>query len=311
VDRPDAIKIMATASSPLLKPIRAPQAPPPRAAAPPSPFAHTPSATPSSSSSLCCLRTRPFSSVPLAEFADYELRDSVTRRPVRLAALCAERPVAIVFLRRLGCQLCRLRAAEVEAARLSVDQAGAFIVCVTFEYVGEGSDSDNSWARAGVWGGALLTDPTRELYRTLFRRMGLCDGYGFFTMSRERVEESVAQGFDEGANFKGDGLMLGGVVVIDRSADGGRSLGAVRLDHRSEFFGDDVPVAEILEALEASVAASGGGGGGGGGGGAAKVVPLLPAKRAEGSPKRKKMAKKRREKGALVAKACATPACAM
>ena len=179
----------------------------------------------------------------LDEFADYELHDAATRRPTTLAALSRDAPLVLVFLRRLGCQLCRLRASEFEAARPAIAQAGANIVCVTFEYLGTGSDQDRSWERVGSWRGALLTDPTRALYRSLFRRKQLLDGfYGLLDMSAARVAESKARGLAKDANFAGDGLMLGGCFVLDR---GGRVL----LDQRSKFFGDDVPVAEVLAAL--------------------------------------------------------------
>jgi len=178
----------------------------------------------------------------LDDFADYELRDAATRRPTTLAALSRGAPLVLVFLRRLGCQLCRLRASEFEAARPAIAQAGGSAVCVTFEFLGEGSDADRSWERVGAWRGALLTDPTRELYRSLFRRKTLLDGsfFGLLDMSARRAAESAA--FAKEANFKGDGMMLGGCFVLDR---GGRVL----LDQRSKFFGDDVPIGEVLATL--------------------------------------------------------------
>lgn len=196
----------------------------------------------------CC-----FGGIPsqLSEYSSYKLFDSKTRRPVVLGALWADAPVVIVFLRRLGCQLCRLRASEFEAARPAIAQAGASVVCVTFEFVGEGSDVDLSWSLVGCWTGAMLTDPTRVLYRQLFRRKGLCDGFfGLLDLDRKRVAESVARGLHTDSNLRGDGLMLGGVFVVGRG-------GSVLLDQRSRHFGDDVPVSVVLNVLRTAGSAGG------------------------------------------------------
>lgn len=227
------------------------------------------------STSRGCCRRRPFSKVPLSAFSDYELHDSVTRKPIRLHNLCIDRPIVLVFLRRLGCQLCRLRAAEIEAARPAIEQAGCYVVCITFEYLGEGSDSDNSWARSQCWNGALLTDPTKELYTTLFKRKGFWDNfYGVFDVSTKRIKEAAKRGLADGSNYNGDGFMLGGLIVVDRynprtgqrlsqgqvldmdsndsssiDVSSSNKMGDIILDHRSEFFGDDYPVPELLSLL--------------------------------------------------------------
>jgi peroxiredoxin len=196
-------------------------------------------------SGSCCAPPRaPWSPIPLSDFADYTLFDAATKKPVVLSELWARQPVVLVFLRRLGCQLCRLRAAEMDACRRSAAALGCVIVCVTFEYLGEGSDSDKSWARAQCWGGPLLTDPSKTLYRALFRRKGFTDNfYGLFDASTARLKESSARGFGEGANFAGDGLMLGGTAVVDKG-------GAVLLDHRAQFFGDDASPEHVLAVLQ-------------------------------------------------------------
>jgi peroxiredoxin len=228
---------------------------------------------PSVTYSRNCCRRRPFSRIPLSAFSDYVLHDAVTRKPIPLYKLCLDRPIVLVFLRRLGCQLCRLRAAEIEAARPAIEQAGCYVVAITFEYLGEGSDSDNSWSRSQCWNGPLLTDPTKELYRTLFKRKGFFDNfYGVFDVSTKRIKEAAKRGLADGSNYSGDGFMLGGLIVVDRytargvkrpsqgqildmdsdienstnSSSESNRLGDIILDHRSEFFGDDYPVSDLL-----------------------------------------------------------------
>jgi peroxiredoxin len=217
----------------------------------------------------------------LAEFAEYELLDAHTRRATTLAALSRDTPLVLVFLRRLGCQLCRLRASEFEAARPAIAQAGAACVCVSFEFPGEGSDRDRSWQRVGAWRGALLADPSRTLYRALFRRKTFGDKlWGLLDLSTARMNESTARGFGKDANLAGDGLMLGGCFVLDA---GGRVL----LDQRSQFFGDDVPIAYVLSALRR-----------------AKGARVLPP-----GEKLVQIGEWRHDEKAPTEKACATPAC--
>jgi hypothetical protein len=255
----------------------------PRAAAAGASSSSSPAASSSASAPTCgCLCAGGGAAFhELDDFADYELLDSETRRPTTLAALSRDAPLGLVFLRRLGCQLCRLRASEFEAARPAIAQAGASCVCVTFEFIGEGSDKDRSWQRVGAWRGPMLTDPSRALYRSLFRRKALFDGFfGLLDMSAARAAESVARGLAKDANFAGDGLMLGGCFVLDKG-------GAVLLDQRSQFFGDDVPVADVLATLRRAKGAR----------------QLPPGERLV------QLGEWRRDDKAPAAKECATPLC--
>jgi hypothetical protein len=130
-------------------------------------------------------------------------------------------------------------------------------VCVSFETPGTASDADRSWERAQAWNGPLLTDATRALYRALFvRRSFLGSVHDALFRSRRRVAESSARGFGQGANLAGDGLMLGGVFVVDK---GGRVL----MDQRAQFIGDDAPPEAVLAALRTAAGARGGAGAGG------------------------------------------------
>lgn len=86
---------------------------------------------------------------------------------VTFATLYASRPVLVVFLRRLGCPICRVFAKEVESIREcckilhattvhgpyqrrtgpAIESAGCSAVCISFEHFGEGSDADR---RVGI-----------------------------------------------------------------------------------------------------------------------------------------------------------------
>jgi hypothetical protein len=104
--------------------------------------------------------------------------------------------------------------------------------------------------------------------------------WGLLDLSTARMKESTARGFGKDANLAGDGLMLGGCFVLDA---GGRVL----LDQRSQFFGDDVPIADVLAALRR-----------------AKGARVLPP-----GEKLVQISEWRHDEKAPTEKACATPAC--
>jgi hypothetical protein len=187
----------------------------------------------------CCMPpSLPSLRVKLETFASYTLMDASTRAPTTLGELWAAGPIVLVFLRRLGCMLCRTRAAEVDEARAAIESQGARVFAISFEFLGEGSDRDGSWTRSGCWGGTLLTDPTKQAYTALFLRRSILSAL----YPQTRAAYLAAARFRATSNVRGDGLMLGGTFVVDAG-------GAVLLDHRSAFFGDDAPVGGILKAL--------------------------------------------------------------
>ena len=202
---------------------------------------------------------------PLSEFAATPIRDARTGVVTQLSALWLERPVVLVWLRRLGCQLCRVTCVEYSEEVASVRAAGAEMVALTFEELGKGSDSDNSFEAGGYWRGPLYTVDV-SVYDKLFGRKGLFSGfYGISDMSKTKLAACTARGIT--GNYKGDGWLLGGQFVV---ASGGR----VVLDKRQAFFGDDLTIEEIVEGVTQAVKlaadveevpsrVAGGGGGGG------------------------------------------------
>lgn len=61
---------------------------------------------------------------------------------IKFGALYEDKPAVIAFLRRLGCQICRVQAQDLDSIRPQVEALGARLVCVSFEHFGEGSDTD-------------------------------------------------------------------------------------------------------------------------------------------------------------------------
>lgn len=77
------------------------------------------------------------------DYADYVLHSAAdSTLTIKFGELWATQPVAVIFLRRLGCRICRVYAQEVEDMRLSIENMGGIVVCLTFESFGAGSDAD-------------------------------------------------------------------------------------------------------------------------------------------------------------------------
>jgi hypothetical protein len=182
-----------------------------------------------------------FGSTPLASFKDQAIVDARSGAARPLASLWAAQPVVLLFFRRLGCALCRTAALEYRDAVAAVEARGATAVALAFEALGTGSDADGSFEAGGYWPGPLFTIAA-DVFDELFGRKTLFSGlYGALDVSRAKIAAAKARGVT--GNFIGDGLLLGGAFVVDKG-------GAVLVDHRSRFFGDDLRVDDILAALE-------------------------------------------------------------
>lgn len=168
-------------------------------------------------------------------------RDPTDKRT--LSSLWSEKPTVLLFLRRLGCPICRAYIQGLSQAVHLFTGLGAQIVCLSFEALGEGSDFDRSFEAGKYWTGPLYTID-KSVYAQLFGRKGLFDNfYGLLDMDKaalEAVKEQNVKG-----NFRGDGFQLGGQFVVD-------TKGTVKLDHRQKLFGDDAPYTDLLKAVESS-----------------------------------------------------------
>ena len=177
--------------------------------------------------------------VSLHTFAQAPIQNA--RNPsdtAQLQDLWQDAPCALFFLRRLGCAICRTYAARIEAIREECETAGVRLVCLSFESLGEGSDSDRSFEAGGYWKGDLYTI-SKSVYGDLFGRKGLTDGfYGLLDMNKEAYTAAK----HTPGNFKGDGFQLGGQFVV---AKGGK----VVLERRQKRYGDDMPPEQIRAAL--------------------------------------------------------------
>lgn len=191
-----------------------------------------------------------FSGVPgprkgmLADWATMVVTDARSGATCSLETLWREQPVVILFLRRLGCALCRVTALEYSDARGAIEGAGAALVAVSFEAFGTGSDRDRSFERGQFFTGPVYT-VAPAMYESLFGRKGLFNSfYGLADMSRTKLASCTERGVT--GNLKGDGMLLGGQFVVEK---GGRVI----REKRQAFFGDDLTVEDVITALRESV----------------------------------------------------------
>lgn len=161
-----------------------------------------------------------------------------------LKDLWNDKPCALFFLRRLGCPICRSYIQMVETVRKEYEDLGFRLVCLSFEALGEGSDSDNSFTKYKFWNGPLYTID-KIVYQELFGRKGLLDNFfGLFDIDKEAYERSK----NTPGNLKGDGFQLGGQFVVYK--------GKIYFEHRQKLFGDDAKLVDLFKALEHSKKAS-------------------------------------------------------
>jgi prostamide/prostaglandin F2alpha synthase len=158
-----------------------------------------------------------------------------------LSALWKEKPVVLLFLRRLGCPICRAYIQALSKGKQLFEELGAQLVCLSFEAIGEGSDFDHSFEAGKYWTGPLYVID-KSVYAQLFGRKGFFDNfYGLLDMKKEALQAVKDQKVE--GNYRGDGFQLGGQFVVD-------PRGTVHLDHRQKLFGDDATFGDLLKAVE-------------------------------------------------------------
>lgn len=179
--------------------------------------------------------------VTITQFAGRKITNARnTSETATLQDLWKDKPVAIFFLRRLGCPICRAYIKIIEQIREEYEQKGASLVCMSFEAFGEGSDFDRSFTKYAFWNGPIYTIE-KSVYQELFGRKGLLDNFfGLLDIDKEAYERSK----ETPGNMKGDGFQLGGQYVVAKG-------GEVKLEHKQKLFGDDAKYHEIMKALDA------------------------------------------------------------
>ena len=181
----------------------------------------------------------------VTEYSTAPIVHQITGERTSLGSLWKTRPVVLLFLRRLGCAICRAYAKEADSYREKFNELGVNVVALSFEQFGEGSDTDRSFAKGKYWLGDIYSID-KTVYTELFDRKGLMNGfYGLMDISKSVRDKVKAQGVS--GNLKGDGFQLGGQFVIDTSSN-------VVFEHRQKKYGDDAEIVDLLDAAQRAVA---------------------------------------------------------
>lgn len=215
--------------------------------------------------------------------------DQATSAVYTLAQLTADKPLVLIFLRRLGCQLCRVMAMGFEAIRQEVLDAGAEIAAVSFERLGHGSDLDGSFTDGGFWKGRLLVvrggaltrcnhcrhltccaprsppvhppthpsaSPTRpqvneKVYSKLFGRLGVMDCFFGLADSRFYSGQRLAEARRRNVQSTSSAMSAG--FYLGGQFVLGTRCESVFLDKRQRFYGDDATPEQVLRAVRLAV----------------------------------------------------------
>lgn len=178
--------------------------------------------------------------VTVTKFASQKITNARNiKEVIPLEELWKEKPVALFFLRRLGCPICRAYIKVIEQFREEYEKRGASLVCLSFEALGEGSDFDRSFEKYAFWNGPIYTID-KAVYQELFGRKGLLDNfYGLLDIDKEAYERSKSVP----GNMKGDGFQLGGQYILQKG-------GKIMLEHKQKLFGDDAKFQDIFGTLD-------------------------------------------------------------
>lgn len=178
----------------------------------------------------------------ITEFSDTIINDQRTQgRQIPLAHLWKDTPVLLIFLRRLGCPICRNYAQRIQKATPTLESRGIQVVAMSFEHLGDGSDSDGSFTKGAYWTGSLY-QINKDVYTALFGKKSI---FGILDIDKQALADTKKNQVT--GNFKGDGLTLGGQILV-------APPNRVVLDHRQTRFGDDATLEEIYDAIHQLIA---------------------------------------------------------
>ena len=146
--------------------------------------------------------------------------------------------------------LCREQSVRIWNAREQYDAAGVKLVCVVHEWI----DREIDAFRPEYWGGPLFFDEGKAFYKAVhggtLRKGSLLALLNPFGEAWRNGKRAQASGLVKESNLNGDGLTLGGLLVVARGGD-------VVYSHGEKTFGDHAPEDEVLAAARKA----GGGGG--------------------------------------------------
>jgi len=197
---------------------------------------------PLSLSSLGFLSNRSSSTMPGNEIE--KIRDKIAikmpeRKEVRMDSLWENNTCVITYLRRFGWMFCRQGAKDLSKIYPLLKARDIRLIGIGLEEEGVQDFID-----AEYFAGELYVDPKKEQYRALaFKQFNICNilGVMFSRIGRAMISKAKENGTPN--NFKGNGFLTGGTLIISK---GGKD---VILFYRQEELADHLENSKILEAL--------------------------------------------------------------
>lgn len=185
----------------------------------------------------------------LASLARIALRKA-TGEEFAAKELWANSPAVIVGIRRPGCILCREEAVKLWQAKEEFDKIGARVVCVVHEWI----DAEVNGFHPQYWPGELYHDFNKDFYKAFgdgqLRKGSLASFLNPFSKAWANVRRASGSGLVKDSNLNGDGMVLGGVLVVKQGEGGPVFM------HIETTFGDHPDVQQVLEAARKAAAAS-------------------------------------------------------
>ncbi|PRW57143.1 hypothetical protein C2E21_3832 [Chlorella sorokiniana] len=179
----------------------------------------------------------------MASYKTAQLLKGKGGEAIPAADLWKDGPCLVVALRRPGCLLCREESIKVWNARQQFEEAGVRLVCVLHEWI----DREVDAFRPEYWGGELYYDQDKAFYAAVHggkpARASLLQLLSpTVWRAGKRAKES---GLVKESNYKGDGLTLGGLLIIKKGGD-------IAYSYAEKTFGDHAPMEEVLAAAKAA-----------------------------------------------------------
>ncbi|KAK7307014.1 hypothetical protein VNO77_39700 [Canavalia gladiata] len=159
--------------------------------------------------------------------------------PLKASELWRDKPAVFLCLRRPGCIMCRAEAHQFYSRKTIFDALGVQLFAVLHEHIE--LEVNDFWPR--YWGGVVLLDQGRDLYKALGGGKLLKEKFlsGFLLNPRALSNYKRAKTMKIEYNFKGKGETKGGLFIIGS----GKSGIAYQFIERN--FGDWAPLAEVIE----------------------------------------------------------------
>ncbi|KAK9818166.1 hypothetical protein WJX72_008085 [[Myrmecia] bisecta] len=182
---------------------------------------------------------------PLSAVGDASLRNDFGETSIA-RQLWANQPVLILCLRRPGCIMCRAEARKLFGLKPTLDSLGVRMVCIVHEWL----PAEAAAFKPAYWGGELYLDEEKQLFKALGGGQLRKGSHLTLLNPRSSVWKNVkeAKTVVDDHNFKGSGLILGGLFVM-RPGEGG-----VEYMFVEQNFGDHASQDAVIEACRRATA---------------------------------------------------------